>query len=38
MRAEGVAPVLVPVTDQPKPIEKPRRVQVLCPPGGLGCN
>lgn len=34
----GVAPVLVPVTDQPKPIEKPRRVQVLCPPGGLGCN
>ncbi len=34
----GAAPVLVPVADQPKPIEKPRRVQVLCPPGGLGCN
>ncbi len=34
----GAAPVLVPVADQPKPIDKPRRVQVLCPPGGLGCN
>ena len=36
--ASGTATALVPATDQPKPIEKPRRVQVFCPPGGLGCN
>ena len=29
---------LVPSASQPKPIEKPKRVRVLCPPGGLGCN
>jgi type IV secretion system protein VirB10 len=36
--ASGTATALVPATDQPKPIEKPRRVPVFCPPGGLGCN
>ena len=34
----GSAPALVPAANQPRPIEKPRRVRVLCPPGGLGCN
>jgi type IV secretion system protein VirB10 len=29
---------LVPVADQPRPIEKPRHAHVLCPPGGLGCQ
>lgn len=29
---------LVPSANQPKPIEKPKKVRVLCPPGGLGCN
>jgi type IV secretion system protein VirB10 len=34
---QGV-PALVPVADQPKPMEKPNRARVLCPPGGLGCQ
>jgi type IV secretion system protein VirB10 len=34
----GAAPVLVPAADQPRPIEKPNRARVLCPPGGLGCQ
>jgi hypothetical protein len=34
----GTAPALVPSASQPKPIGKPRRVRVLCPPGGLGCE
>ena len=34
----GTAPALVPSATQPKPIDKPRRVRVMCPPGGLGCN
>jgi hypothetical protein len=34
----GVAPNLVPARSQPKPIDKPNRVRVMCPPGGLGCN
>jgi type IV secretion system protein VirB10 len=34
----GVAPVLVPAANQPKPIEKPRRARVVCPPEGLGCE
>lgn len=29
---------LVPVADQPKPMEKPNRARILCPPGGLGCE
>ncbi|HTB96656.1 MAG TPA: hypothetical protein VK716_06590 [Terracidiphilus sp.] len=32
------APNLVPSADQPKPIDKPNRAKVLCPPGGLGCD
>ena len=36
--APGTAAALVPSASQPKPIEKPKRVRVLCPPGGLGCN
>ncbi|HEY3704271.1 MAG TPA: hypothetical protein VGL22_04370 [Terracidiphilus sp.] len=31
-------PALVPSADQPKPMEKPNRAHVLCPPGGLGCQ
>lgn len=34
----GSAPNLVPSDSQPKPISKPNRVRVMCPPGGLGCN
>jgi hypothetical protein len=29
---------LVPAANQPKPVEKPNRARVLCPPGGLGCE
>jgi len=36
--APGAGQVLVPVANQPKPIEKQRRVRVICPPGGLGCE
>ena len=32
------APELVPSASQPKPIEKPERPHVMCPPGGLGCQ
>ena len=31
-------PTFTPSPSQPKPIDKPKRVRVLCPPGGLGCN
>lgn len=34
----GTAPALVPAADQPKPMDKPRRPHLLCPPGGLGCE
>ncbi len=34
----GAAPNLVPARNQPKPIDKPNRIRVMCPPGGLGCN
>jgi hypothetical protein len=34
----GAAPALVPSARQPKPLEKPVRSPVLCPPGGLGCE
>jgi type IV secretion system protein VirB10 len=33
----GSAPALVPAASQPKPLEKPTRARILCPPGGLGC-
>ena len=36
--APGTAPMLVPSLNQPKPVEKPRRVRVICPAGGLGCE
>jgi len=36
--APGSAPALVPASNQAKPIVKPRRAQILCPPGGLGCE
>ncbi len=36
--APGTAAALVPAANQPKPVEKPRRVRVMCPPGGLGCE
>ena len=36
--APGTAPNLVPAANQPKPIDKPNRAKVLCPPGGLGCD
>jgi type IV secretion system protein VirB10 len=34
----GTALNLVPSANQPKPLEKPSRPRVLCPPGGLGCQ
>jgi type IV secretion system protein VirB10 len=34
----GNAPLLVPAADQAKPMDKPNRARVLCPPGGLGCE
>ncbi len=34
----GAAPALVPSANQPKPLEKPGRNQLLCPPGSLGCQ
>jgi type IV secretion system protein VirB10 len=34
----GAAPVLTPAANQPKPLEKPNRGHILCPPGGLGCE
>ena len=36
--APGTAPALVPAANQPKPLEKPSRAHILCPPGGLGCE
>jgi len=34
----GAIPELVPAANQPRPLEKPNRARVLCPPGGLGCE
>jgi type IV secretion system protein VirB10 len=34
----GTAPALVPAANQPRPIGRPNRARVLCPPGGLGCE
>jgi type IV secretion system protein VirB10 len=34
----GTAAELVPAANQPKPMEKPNRARVMCPPGGLGCE
>ena len=34
----GAAVSLVPAENQPKPLDKPARPHVVCPPGGLGCQ
>jgi hypothetical protein len=34
----GNAAGLVPAAQQPKPLEKPTRARIMCPPGGLGCE
>lgn len=34
----GYAPNYVPSARQPRPIEKPGRTRIICPPGGLGCE
>lgn len=36
--AEGSVPPLVPADQQPRPMDKPHRARVMCPPGGLGCE
>jgi type IV secretion system protein VirB10 len=36
--APGTAPALVPAANQPKPMDKPNRARIICPPGGLGCE
>lgn len=36
--APGAAPAMVPSPNQPKPLEKPGRPDLLCPPGSLGCQ
>ncbi|MDR3773218.1 MAG: hypothetical protein P4L26_07720 [Terracidiphilus sp.] len=34
----GSAPAMLPAANQPKPLEKPNRDRLLCPPGSLGCQ
>ncbi|HWA94469.1 MAG TPA: hypothetical protein VG844_07690 [Terracidiphilus sp.] len=34
----GTGTALVPSPNQPKPMEKPKPMKILCPPGGLGCK
>jgi type IV secretion system protein VirB10 len=34
----GTAPTFLPAANQPKPLDKPNRAHVLCPPGSLGCE
>ena len=34
----GTAPALQPALNQPRPLDKPGRANVLCPPGSLGCQ
>jgi len=34
----GSALGMVPAANQPRPMEKPARTQLLCPPGSLGCE
>jgi hypothetical protein len=38
LNAGAGSPALVPAANQPKPMEKPQRARILCPPGGLGCE
>ena len=37
-KAAGALPELQPSPDQPKPIQKPNPKDMVCPPGGLGCE
>ncbi|MGO9337618.1 MAG: hypothetical protein ACLPY1_08940 [Terracidiphilus sp.] len=34
----GTTPGLVPAANQPKPLNKPDRANLMCPPGSLGCQ
>jgi len=34
----GASPAMVPAANQPKPLQKPGRPDLLCPPGSLGCQ
>jgi type IV secretion system protein VirB10 len=34
----GYALPLIPSANQPRPLDKPNRARILCPPGGLGCE
>jgi type IV secretion system protein VirB10 len=34
----GAVPALVPSSNQPKPLAKPKHTGILCPLGGLGCE
>lgn len=34
----GSAPALTPSPNQPRPLGKPHRIRIICPPGGLGCE
>jgi type IV secretion system protein VirB10 len=34
----GTAPGLVPAANQAKPLDKPGRAHLICPPGSLGCQ
>ena len=36
--AENSMQELVPADQQPRPMDKPHRVRVICPPGSLGCE
>ena len=36
--ADGGVQPLVPASQQPRPMDKPRHPRVLCPPGNLGCE
>lgn len=36
--ASGASPAMVPSANQPKPLQKPGRPDLLCPPGSLGCK
>jgi type IV secretion system protein VirB10 len=43
LEEENLAPAsaassLTPSAHQPKPLEKPKRIRVICPTGELGCN
>jgi len=35
---QGTPTTLVPAANQPRPMQKPNRIRILCPPGSLGCE